>query len=151
MRKRRQTSDGAAAATAAWLACREFIRAPPLAPPRSPSPCPICIAAAASSILLPPHVSRVGATRVWLAATDLCARKGAGGRAGHHLPFYVWIFFCLSRPRPHAPVLPRPPVSSIKRASLDSGGPRATLATRGGHERTVGQQEGLQDGGFQVV
>ena len=104
----------------AWLACREFIRAPPRPHQHGPP------GATAAAILQPvsPRRSRVGA-RVWLAATDLCARA-QGRAAGHHLPFYVWIFFCLSPP------LPSSPASSIKRASLDPGrGGQATGTSDG--------------------
>ena len=50
-------------------------------------------------------------------------RAQGRARAGHHLPFYVWIFFCLRLP------LSLSPASSINRASLDPGGPRAARAT----------------------
>ena len=85
--------------------------------------------ATAAAILQPvsPRRSRVGA-RVWRAATDLCARA-QGRAAGHHLPFYVWIFFCLS------PLSLPSPASSIKRASLVSTQAEAGGRAGHGHER----------------
>ena len=103
----------------AWLACREFIRAPPRPHQHGPP------GATAAAILQPvsPRRSRVGA-RVWLAATDLCARKGEQ-RATIFLSTCGFSFVSVPLSLPS-------PASSIKRASLDPGrGGRAGH----GHER----------------
>ena len=103
----------------AWRACREFIRAPPRPHQHGPP------GATAAAILQPvsPRRSRVGA-RVWLAATDLCARKGEQ-RATIFLSTCGFSFVSVPLSLPS-------PASSIKRASLDPGrGGRAGH----GHER----------------
>ena len=104
----------------AWLACREFIRAPPRPHQHGPP------GATAAAILQPVSPRRSLAGRGTGLACSHRLMRAQGRAAGHHLPFYVWIFFCLSQsPLPS-------PASSIKRASLDPGrGGQATGTSDG--------------------
>ena len=106
----------------AWLACREFIRAPPRPHQHGPP------GATAAAILQPvsPRRSRVGA-RVWLAATDLCAPRKGEQRATIFLSTCGFSFVSVPLSLPS-------PASSIKRASLVS-----TRAEAGG--RATGTSE----------
>ena len=109
----------------AWLACREFIRAPPRPHQHGPP------GATAAAILQPvsPRRSRVGA-RVWLAATDLCAPRKGEQRATIFLSTCGFSFVSVPLSLPS-------PASSIKRASLVS-----TRAEAGG--RATGTSDGAR-------